>query len=171
VVKARQRYDQVQALKAANKNITSVIRELRLAPGTARRYYHAASAEEVTAGALAGWPGKLDDCKPHLHQRWNEGCTNILQLHREITSLGFRGSYATVYAHLAPLREMPAPPAVPAAPKLRHITSWIRRNPDNPDTGEQLQLTEVLAACPHLDALHRHVKTFAEMMTGEHLDT
>jgi hypothetical protein len=103
VVKARQRYDQVQALKAEGKNVTAVTRQLRLAPGTARRYYHAGSAGEVTAGSLAGWPGKLDDCKPHLHQRWNEGCTSIQQLHREITGLGFRGSYGTVYAHLAPL--------------------------------------------------------------------
>jgi len=96
------------------------------------------------------------------------------QLHREITALGFRGSYATVYAHLAPLRGMPAPPAVPAPPKVRHITSWIRRRPDNLGTDEQLQLTGVLAACSHLDALHRHVKAFAEMMTGRHgerLDT
>ena len=90
----------------------------------------------------------------------------VAQLHREITGLGFRGSYGTVYAHLAPLRKMPAPAAVPAPPKIRHITSWIRRRPDNLDTDEQLQLTDVLAACSHLDALHHHVKAFAEMMTG-----
>ena len=168
VVKARQRYEQVQALKAEGKSVTAVTRQLRLAPGTARRYYHAESADEVTAGSLAGWPSKLDDYKPHLHQRWNEGCTNIQQLHREITGLGFRGSYGTVYAHLAPLRGMPAPPAVPAPPKIRHITSRIRRRPDNLGTDEQLQLTGVLAACPHLAALHHHVKAFAEMMTGRH---
>jgi hypothetical protein len=174
VVKARQRYEQVQALKAEGKNVTTITRQLGLAPGTARRYYHADSVEEVVAGSLAGWPSKLDEYKPHLHQRWNEGCTNVQQLHREITGLGFRGSYGTVYAHLAPLRGKPAPPAVPAPPKVRHITSWIRRHPDNLDTDEQLQLTDVLAACPHLEALHRHVKTFAEMMTGQHgerLDT
>jgi transposase len=168
VVKTRQRYEQVQALKAAGNSVTAVTRQLRLAPGTARRYYHAESADALVAGSLAGWPSKLDDYKPHLHQRWNEGCTNVQQLHREITALGFRGSYATVYAHLAPLRGMPAPPAVPAPPKVRHITSWIRRHPDNLGTDEQLQLKGVLAACSHLDALHHHVKAFAEMMTGRH---
>jgi hypothetical protein len=140
VVKARQRYDQVQALKAEGKNVTAVTRQLRLAPGTAR-YYHAGSADEVTAGSLAGWPGKLDDYKPHLHQRWNEGCTNIQQLHREITDLGFRGSYGTVYAHLAPLRGMPAPPAVPARPRsgsspagsaAARTTSAPTSNPSSP---------------------------------------
>jgi hypothetical protein len=82
VVKARQRYEQVQALKAEGKNVTTITRQLRLAPGTARRYYHAESADEVVAGSLAGWPSKLDEYKPHLHQRWNEGCTNVQQLHR-----------------------------------------------------------------------------------------
>lgn len=44
VVRARQRYEQVQALKAAGKNVTTIMRDLRLAPGTARRCYRAASA-------------------------------------------------------------------------------------------------------------------------------
>jgi hypothetical protein len=103
VVRARQRYEQVQKLKAEGKRIAAITRELRLAPGTARRYFHAESAGELVAASLAGWPSMLDDYKPHLHQRWNERCTNIQQLHREVKALGFRGSYATVYAYLAPL--------------------------------------------------------------------
>ena len=104
VVRARQRYEQVQKLKAEGKRIAAITRELRLAPGTARRYFHAESADELVAASLAGWPSMLDDYKPHLHQRWNEGCTNIGQLHREVKALGFRGSYATVYAYLAPFK-------------------------------------------------------------------
>ncbi|MFI7708934.1 transposase [Nonomuraea sp. NPDC049480] len=41
------------------------------------------------------------------------------------------------------------------------------------DPDDQLKLKEVLAACPHLGALHGHIKTFAEMMTerqGHRLD-
>ena len=104
VVRARQRYEQVQKLKAEGKRIAAIARELRLAPGTARRYFHAHSADGLAAASLAGWPSMLDDYEPDLHQRWNEGCTNIGQLHREVKALGFRGSYATVYAYLAPFR-------------------------------------------------------------------
>jgi hypothetical protein len=166
VLRTRQRYEQVQKLKAEGMRIAAIQRELRLAPGTARRYFHAATVDELVAGTLAGWPSMLDDYKPYLHQRWNEGCTNIWQLHNEVKALGFRGSYGTVYAYLRPFKGKPAPPAVPAPSKVRHITSWIRRRSDNLDAGEQLKLNEILAACPHLDALRGHVEEFAKMITG-----
>jgi Transposase len=167
VVRARQRYEQVQALKDEGKNVTTVMRELRLAPGTARRYYRAASVDEVVAGTLTGWPSKLDDHKPFLHQRWNSGCTNIGQLHREITARGYRGSYGTVYAYLRPFKALAcAPPAVPAPPKVRHITSWILHDPATLDESEQASLDSVRAHCPHLDALARHVTEFAKILTG-----
>ena len=166
VVRARERYKLVQALKDEGKTVTTVMRELRLAPGTARRYYRAASVDEVVAGTLTGWPSKLDDYKPFLHQRWNSGCTNIGQLHREITAQGYRGSYGTVYAYLRPFKGLAAPPAVPAPPKVRHITSWILRDPASLDEDEQDSLTSIRAQCPHLDALSSHVTEFAKILTG-----
>jgi transposase len=166
VVRARERYEQVQALKDQGKNLTAIVRELGLARGTVRRYYRAASADEVVAGTLTGWPSKLDDHKPFLHQRWNSGCTNISQLHREVTARGYRGSYATVHAYLRPFKGQPAPPAVPAPPKVRHITRWILRDPASLDDDEQASLTSVRAQCPHLDALASHVTEFAKILTG-----
>ena len=51
---ACQRYEQVQKLKTEGKRIAAINRELRLAPGTARRYFHAESAGELVAASLAG---------------------------------------------------------------------------------------------------------------------
>jgi hypothetical protein len=70
VIRTRQRYEQVQKLKAEGMRIAAIQRELRLAPGTARRYFPAATVDELVAGTLAGWPSRLDDYKPYLHQRW-----------------------------------------------------------------------------------------------------
>jgi transposase len=165
VMRARERYELVQALKAEGRNVAAVIKELRLAPGTVRRYYRAASVDEVVAGTLTGWPSKLDDYKPFLHQRWNSGCTNIGQLHREVTALGYCGSYGTVYAYLRPFKGQPAPPAVPAPPKVRQITRWLMSRPSSLDADDQAQLAAVKASCPHLDVLAGHIRTFAEMMT------
>lgn len=106
---------------------------------TVRKYARAAGVDDLVAPSLAGWPSKLDDYKPYLYRRWNEGCTNILHLHREITELGFRGCHHTVYDHLAPYRGTLAPPAS-APPKARHVVSWIRRNPDNLGDDGQIKL-------------------------------
>jgi transposase len=169
VARTRDRYEQVQALKAQGKGIKPIMRELGLAKETVRKFYRAENVEDVLAISVAGRPSKLDPYKPHLHQRWNDGCTNVVELHREITALGYRGSYSTVCDYVLPFRKLhAAPPAVPKPPKVRQITNWILRHPDSLDADDQLKLKQVRADCPHLDALADHVKTFAEMMTGRH---
>jgi transposase len=108
---------------------------------------------------------------PTLHERCNAGITNASMLYREITDQGYQGSRATVTAYLAPFRALgAAPPATPAVPKIRQITSWMLRRPENLDTDEQLKLTQVLATCPYLDATATHVTAFAEILTGRHGD-
>jgi transposase len=69
--------------------------------------------------------------------------------------------------HLAgTVLEKAAPPAVPAPPTVRHITSWILRDPASLDDDEQASLTRVRAQCPHPDALAGHVTEFAKILTG-----
>src|SRR5206468_871153 len=121
VVRTRQRYERVQKLKAEGMRIAAIQRELRLAPGTARRYFHATSADELVAGTLAGWPSMLDDHKPYLHQRWNEGCTNIQQLHNEVKALGFRVATAPSTPISGPSRARRL--RRPSPPRPRSVTS------------------------------------------------
>lgn len=169
VRRTRERYAAVQALRAQGKGIKPIMRELHLAKETVRKFARAASAEELLASPRGGRPGILDEHKPYLHERWNAGCTNVLQLHAEITARGYRGSYGTVNLYLQPFRALGvAPPAAPAPPKVRDITGWMLRHPDSLDADEQAKLKETLARCPHLDAAAAHVSAFAEMMTGRH---
>ncbi|MFF7871011.1 hypothetical protein ACFZCT_31800 [Streptomyces qaidamensis] len=42
----------------------------------------------------------LDEFKPYLDERWDEGCTNAWKLWEEIVPLGHRGSYGRVSAYL-----------------------------------------------------------------------
>jgi transposase len=169
VTRTKARYQAVQTLKADGKGIKTIMRELDLAKETVRRFFRAQSVEELLAKSRAGRPSVLDAYKPYLHQRWNTGITNASTLYREITEQGYRGSRGTVAAYLAPFRALGAtPPPPPAIPKVRQITSWMLRRPEDLDAEEQLQLKQILAACPHLKATATHVATFAEMLTGRH---
>ncbi len=169
VRRTRDRYAAVQALRAQGKGIKPIMRELHLAKETVRKFARAADVEELLARPRVGRPGILDEHKPYLHQRWNAGRTNVLQLHAEITARGFHGSYGTVNLYLQPFRALgAAPPAAPAPPKARDITGWMLRHPDSLDADEQAKLEEALARCPHLDATAAHVAAFAEMMTGRY---
>jgi len=145
------------------------MRETGLAKETVRRFYRAASAEELLAKIKDGRPSLLDDHKPHLHQRWNEGCTNVRQLHAELRDRGYRGSYGTISNYVQPFREAgAAPPAVPGPPKARDVASWILRDPDTLDDDEKASLVQARERCPHLDALAGHVTGFAKILTGLH---
>ena len=172
--RTRERYEQVQALRAQGKGIKPIMRELGLAKETVRRFYRAASVDELLAKTRDRRPSILDDWKPYLHQRWNEGCTNVWQLFCEVRNRGYHGGYGTVRDYLQPFRALAAaPPARPAPPKVRDVTAWMLRHPDSLDDDEKAQLKQVQARCPHLDTLAGHVTEFAKMLTerhGERLD-
>jgi transposase len=171
VVRTRQRYDAVQELVAQGKGIKPIMRELGLAKETVRRFVRASSVDELLATPRAGRPSILDQFKPYLHQRWRDGATCASDLFREIRQQGYAGSQGTVIAYLRPFRQYDtAPPAIPPPPKVRDITSWLLRYPDCLDAGEQLKHKQVLARCPHLEALAGHVTAFAAIMTGRHGD-
>ena len=55
-VRTRQRYEQVQALKAQGKGIKPIMRETGLAKETVRRFYYAATVDELLAKVRDGRP-------------------------------------------------------------------------------------------------------------------
>ena len=120
VVRTRERYAAVQALRAQGKSINAIVRELGVAKETVRRFSRAASVEELLAKARDGRGRVLQDYKPYLHRRFNDGCTSASQLFREIREQGYRDSLGTVIDYLRPFRAcgrgaganvtLPAPP-------------------------------------------------------------
>ena len=79
--------------------------------------------------------------------------------------MGSNGSVQSVRRYLAPFRKTDAAPeAPPAVPKTRQITRLLLTRPDHLQPGEQAQLADIRAQCPHLDSLAGHVSAFAEMM-------
>jgi hypothetical protein len=125
--------------------------------------------DELLAKVRDGRPSILDQYKPYLHQRWNEGCTNVRQLHAELKERGCKGGYGTIRDYVLPFREAgAAPPAVPGPPKARDLASWILAGPEHLDDEEKAKLAQARERCPHLDALAGHVTEFAKILTGLH---
>jgi hypothetical protein len=175
VIRTRERYAAVAALRGQGLGIKAIMGELGLAKDTVRRFARATSVEDLLATARDGRASVLDEFKPYLHHRFNLGHTNGSALFTEIQAQGYRGSLGTVLGYLRPFRALgAAPPAVPPPPTVRAVTSAMLRHPDRIDAEDQLMVTQVRARCPHLDALAEHVTGFAEMMVGRHgerLDT
>jgi transposase len=162
--RTRQRYAQVQALRAQGLGITPITARTGLARQTVRRFARAASVDELLAKAGHGRPSLLDDYEPYLRQRWNEGCANARRLHAELRQRGYTGSYGAVANYLLPFRRAGAAPAPP--PKTRDLASWILANPAGLGDDEKARLATARQRCPHLDSLAAHVTEFAKILTG-----
>ena len=171
--RTRARYADIRARLDAGHSQAEISRATGLARPTVRRFARAGSAEELLGGTARG--SRLDEFKPYLCRRWNEGARDATALHAELQKRGWTGSARTVRRYLAQFREPgTAPSAPPAVPKARQITRLLLTRPDRLEPGEREQLAAIRAGCPHIDALAGHITAFAEMMDGltgaAHLD-
>ncbi|MFF4618232.1 ISL3 family transposase [Nonomuraea jabiensis] len=166
VARTHERYAQVQALRAKSLSLNAISRELGLAFRTVRKYANATCVDELLAPTFDR-SSKLDEFKPYLTRRWNEGCSNAVQLYSEIKAQGFTGSRRAVQGWLQPLRgyqevqQEPCPP-----PKPRRVTGWLMTHPDRLDTEDKAGLEQILARCPELINTAELVHSFAAMMTN-----
>ncbi|MGY4928459.1 ISL3 family transposase [Streptomyces sp. 900105755] len=165
--RVREQHAAVHTLLGQGMKLRPIARELRLARNTVRRLAHAATADELLVGRWTGRTSILDPYKPHVHQRWQEGCTNATRLFEELCERGYRGGLTVVRRYVHQLREafpQADPPRRP--PSVRDITSWLTRHPDHLNEDRRQQLKTVLARCPELDQAAQHVRSFAELMNN-----
>lgn len=168
VVRTRERYAAVQALREHGRSITAISRELGLDRRTARRFVRAETVDDLLVKARSRG-SLLDAFKPYLHERFNTGHTDAEALAAEITALGYRGSAKTVRRYLQPFRaNLTAPAPIPVPPTVRQVTGWLTRRPDTLDEDERLQLKTILSHSDVLATTQRHVREFAEMLTDRH---
>ncbi|WP_425473479.1 transposase [Streptomyces xiamenensis] len=164
----RARHATVHAMLEAGHSRRSIGRQLHMTHHTVKSLADAARPEDLFRGQ---WQNNrtstLDEYKPYLDERWDEGCTNAWKLWEEIISLGYNGSYGIVSAYIRKKRTSPRPvTARPPAPRV--VTRWILSRPETLTEIEQLRLKAVLTNCPELEALTGHVRTFAQMLTERH---
>ncbi|WP_043687257.1 ISL3 family transposase [Streptomyces xylophagus] len=162
----REQHAAVHALLRKGVGLRAIGRDLGLARNTVRRLAHAASPDELLVGQWTGRTSILDPYKPHLHQRWAQGCTVARRLFEELRERGYTGGESVVKKYVHQLRE--AFPLDPPrkAPSVRDVTGWLTRHPDRLTDDQVQRLKEILARCPALDRTAHHVRAFAELMNN-----
>jgi Transposase len=123
---------------------------------------------------------KLDSHLPYLRERWEAGCHNIAQLHRELVAAGYPLSYRLVHKQLARYlpggRKNPASPIqLPRPPVLaRHaVFLFLRRPTEELSSEDQETLALLRSLHAEVDQAYTLVQQFANMLrtrTGEQLD-
>jgi transposase len=184
VARHRERYTAVHALLAEGLSLSAIGRDLGLNRHTVGRFARATSIDQVLFKST-NRVGVLDEFKPYLNQRWNEGATNAVALHAELQARGWKGGVQAVRRYLHQFRgETPSPfrpdnahagPALSAAGpvKPRHLVRWIMTRPDHLTSSDAARLANILDRSPELAATSAHVRSFATMMTerqGHRLD-
>jgi transposase len=163
--RVREQHAAVHALLAAGVGLRTIARELGLARNTVRRYAHAADPEELLVGRWTGRVSILDPFKPHIDQRFAQGCTNARRLFEEIVQRGYPGKEQIVRKYVHRLRlAFPRQDPPRRRPSVRDVTGWITRHPDRLDADDAHRLKEILARVPALAAAARHVRAFADLM-------
>ncbi|MFC9848542.1 ISL3 family transposase [Streptomyces sp. NPDC060223] len=163
--RTRAKHAPIHALLAAGHSKRSVARQLGMTLNTILCFSRATTPEEMFTGQWQSRATMLDDFKPYLDQRWQEGCTNAWKLWEEIKEQGHPRGCASGRDYVSRnLRGKPQPVG-PRPPSARAVTRWILTHPDAPPEGDRLQLNAVLANCPELDAVTGHVRASGEMLT------
>ncbi|MEU7441567.1 ISL3 family transposase [Streptomyces sp. NPDC044780] len=169
--RTRARHAAVHALLEAGHSRRSIQRQLGMTSRTVKQLADAVRPEELFTGQWQNRPSVLDEYKTYLDDRWSEGCTNAWKLWEEIVPLGYKGSYGRVRSYLHRKRTSPRP-VTARPPTPRTVAGWILSRPETLTEPEQLHLKTVRTHCPALEALTRHVRSFAVMLTerqGERL--
>ena len=113
-----------------------------------------------------------------LAERWEAGCHNIAQLHRELVAAGHRITYRNVYRQL--VRYLPegrkksgSDSQLPCATVLaRDAVFLLLRRPEERETEDQETLALLRSLHEELDQAYELVQQFTQMLrtrTGEQL--
>jgi len=185
-VRARRtaRWEAVRERFAAGQAQRQIARELGIARMTVQRLLNTPSpsmaAPPESCPPEPSRPGGLSSPSllpylAYLQTRWQAGCSNILQLHREIAELGYLGSRSLMYRALVPWRGPRPPPEVGVGSRRRggrprrakrFSLRWLcLRPPHQLDHEEQKALQLALEEDERLAAGYRLLQRFRRLIT------
>jgi transposase len=172
------RFEQVHELHRRRHSAGRIARELGLSRRSVFRYLR---RKTCPAWGLGGSRrSRLDGYREWIDARIAEGFTNVAELHRRLTALGFKGSYGSVYELVTKRlgaagkrrdRLNAAEPPVPAPPSARQLSfEWAHRA-ERRKPAEQARLDAIRARSDELAAALDVVDGFAELIRKRSRET
>lgn len=146
------RWEKVRAMAQAKVSVSQIARDIGISRKTVRRLIRTPELPRNRVGTRR--PGGLESpiLRPYvsyLQERWQAGCTNVAQLHREIVERGYPGSMSRLRQVLYAWRP-PRPPKKTrqkAGRQTRRSTlRWLCLRPPGQLKPEELPVLEKLLA-------------------------
>jgi len=174
------RYEAVVALRARGATCRTIALRVGISERTVQRWLRTGHFPERRRRSER--PGQLGRHAAYLQARWAEGCHNATRLHQELQDRGFRGSYESVAAFVAPWRDEHYPyrgqvrtrqPPRPAGDGLAtpRRVCWLLLRPDGDLTEtEQAFRSDLYTACPQVACAEALVKDFARVLRERDVD-
>jgi transposase len=184
-VRARRtaRWEAVRERFAAGQAQRQIARELGIARMTVQRLLNTPRPPTAdlpqSCPPEPSQPGSLSSPSllpylAYLQTRWQAGCSNILQLHREIAGLGYTGSRSLMYRALVPWRGPRPPPQADVSSHRRggrprrvkrFSLRWLcLRPPHQLDSEEQEALQRALEEDERLAVGYRLLQRFRRLI-------
>lgn len=98
-------YEEVRRLNTLGIGVRAIARQLKVCREVVRRFLKAEEYPEMAAHRRGPRGSMLDQYKPYIQARWEQGCRNSAQLYDEITSRGYTGSTSLLRNFLASVRK------------------------------------------------------------------
>jgi transposase len=169
-------YEQVVALRKQGFSQTAIASPVGISHATASRWLRSDTFPEQKPRS------RRTRLAPHLKEvaeRWEAGCHNIAQLHRELVAAGHSLTYKSVYKQL--VRSFPegrknaaAPDQLPRPPVLaRQAVFLFLRRPKELSAEEEETLAVLRSRHAQVDQAYELVQSFTQMLrerSGELLD-
>jgi transposase len=171
------RWQTVRERHAAGATIRRIAKDMGMSRMTVRRLLQTPDPprnrppERPRPGGLSS--PSLQPYRSYLEARWQDGCSNIAQLCREVEALGYQGSRSLLYRVLVPWRgPRPPPDSVTGrrrrgrAPRVRRFNvRWLcLRPPHQLDQHEREALQDVLDNDERLSSGYQLLQRFRRLV-------
>lgn len=181
------RYHQIHNLAAKKVDTATLARQV----GVSRRtvYYSLKMTEPPARTRIhRQYKTLIDPYKDYLIQRWNEGCRNAQQVHREIKEQGYTGSDQPIVRFFAQFRQKkdarkfkqidpsqatPVKAAPKRPPTASQVAHWSTFKQEQRLDWQQKYLTQLCEADPQIAQAYDLIADFTTMLRerqGERLD-